>query len=240
MKTLLAASLMTTFWATSPIAPQSTFTPERIHKLNAEKPRNAALEKVLTGLQKTYENTSTFSAQFSQSYTNSLLKKTDKSAGQVSFQKPGKMRWDYTKPEPKSFLISGSNLWIHQPKDHLAMVNKCFKQDSLTTSISFLWGAGNLRETFNVSFFKGQFGKKRDHNLLLIPKETNTIFAKLILVVDPDSYLVKQSILIDHQGNINRFYFSKSKTNEEFLQDHFSFRPPSGTHVSDLPGTCKG
>ena len=238
MKTILAASLMT-FWAASPLTPQASFRSAQLQTLKTEKTRDAALEKVLTGLQKTYENTSTFSAQFSQSYTNSLLKKTDKSEGQVSFQKPGKMRWDYTKPDPKSFLISGSKLWIHQPKDHLAMVNKCFKQDSLTTSISFLWGAGNLRETFNVSFFKGQFGKKRDHNLLLIPKETNTIFAKLILVVHPDSYLVKQSILIDHQGNINRFYFSKSKTNEEFLQGHFSFRPPSGTHVTDMPGTCK-
>mgnify|MGYP001199124416 CR=1 FL=1 len=197
------------------------------------------LTAVLDGLQKTYENTSTFDAQFEQAYTYALLKKNNKSSGRVSFQKPGQMRWDYNKPEVKSFIISEDSLWIHQPGDHLAMVNRCFKQDGLTTSISFLWGAGNLRETFHVSFFKGQFGKKGDHNLLLIPKETNTIFAKLILVVHPKNFSVKQSVLIDHQGNINRFTFRNTKANELFLDDHFSFRPPSGTHVSPMPGTCK-
>ena len=118
------------------------------------------LSKILDGLQKTYENTSTFDAHFEQRYTYALLKKNNKSAGRVSFQKPGQMRWDYSQPEAKSFIISNDSLWIHQPEDHLAMVNRCFKQDGLTTSISFLWGAGNLRETFHVSFFKGQFGKK--------------------------------------------------------------------------------
>ncbi len=110
----------------------------------------------------------------------------------------------------------------------------------LRLRLVFFGGAGNLRETFHVSFFKGQFGKKGDHNLLLIPKETNTIFAKLILVVNPKSFTVKQSVLIDHQGNVNRFKFKKTKVNELFLDDHFSFRPPSGTHVSPMPGTCKG
>jgi outer membrane lipoprotein carrier protein len=198
------------------------------------------LDGVLKGLQGNYENTTTFDAQFEQRYTYALLKKTNKSTGRVSFQKPGQMRWDYSAPEVKSFIISQESLWIYQPEDHFAMVNRCFKQDGLTTSISFLWGAGNLRETFHVSFFKGQFGIRGDHNLLLIPKETNTIFAKLILVVHPKTFAVKQSILIDHQGNLNRFTFKKQNTNQPFLEDHFSFRPPSGTHVTPMPGTCKG
>ena len=156
MKLLLTAGLLS-FWAAASATPSETAEVSPALAIAIKDKSNAALDKILAGLQNAYENTSTFSANFSQSYTNSLLKKTDKSTGHVSFQKPGKMRWDYTKPEVKSFLISENTLWIHQPKDHLAMVNRCFKQDSLTTSISFLWGAGNLPETFNVSFFKGQF-----------------------------------------------------------------------------------
>ncbi len=107
---------------------------------NMPKTTDKRLNTVLDGLQKTYENTSTFDAQFEQHYTYALLKKNNKSSGRVSFQKPGQMRWDYDKPEVKSFIISENSLWIHQPEDHLAMVNRCFKQDGLTTSISFLWG----------------------------------------------------------------------------------------------------
>ena len=88
----------------------------------------------------------------------------------------------------------------------------------------FSLGAGSLRETFNVSFLKGSL-VKRDHNLLLIPKETNTIFAKLIWWWT-NSYLVKQSILIDHQGNINRFTSQKSKTNEDFFKIISRFAHP--------------
>ena len=42
---------------------------------------------------------------------------------------------------------------------------------------------------------------------MLTPKSHNPIFAKLILVVDPKHHRVRQSVLVDHQGNVNRFIF---------------------------------
>ena len=159
MKLFSAIGLMT-LWATSSIGATAHLPAgAKAPLLRSAKANSDRLDRVLAGLQKRYENTKTFSAKFSQSYTNSLLKKTDKSTGQVSFQKPGQMRWDYSAPVPKSFLVANNQLWIHQHKDQLAMVNKCFKQDTLTTSISFLWGAGNLKETFQVSFFQGTIWK---------------------------------------------------------------------------------
>jgi len=156
----------------------------------------------------------------------------------VKFKKPGLMRWDYAAPEPKSFVVDGKSLWVHQPKDHNAFVNACFQQDGLTASVAFLWGQGKIKEQFDVKWFDGVFGDKTDYHLELTPKSANAVFAKLILVVDPKTSRVKQSIVVDPSGNVNQFIYSNLKFNQNLGDKAFAFTPPEGTHVSRLPGTC--
>jgi hypothetical protein len=119
-------------------------------------------------------------------------------------------------------------------------VNKCFKQDGLTASVAFLWGAGRIREQFDVSWFDGTFGSKTDDHLQLVPKQANSVFAKLILVLDPKTHRVKQSVVVDPQGNVNQFVYDGVVFNKGQPQGTFTFTPPEGTHVSNLPGACAG
>ena len=197
------------------------------------------LDEAVDAMQAAYEKTTDFNATFRQKYTYTLLRRTQESAGTVSFKKPGKMRWDYKTPAEKSFIIDGKKLWVVQTADQTALVNRCFKQDGLTASVAFLWGAGDIRKEFNVTFFKGVFGEKTDIHLELNPKEKNTVFAKLILVLDPKSHRVKQSIVVDPAGNVNQFFFENLKFNQGAKDQSFVFTPPKGMHVSDIPGSCK-
>jgi outer membrane lipoprotein carrier protein len=199
---------------------------------------DAKLEAVVAGLQKAYEGTKDFSGKFTQRYTFTMLRRTQESKGEVHFERPGKMRWDYAAPNPKSFVVDGKSLWVHQPADHTAFVNPCFKQDGLTASVAFLWGSGNIKEQFDVAWFDGVFGQKSDHHLQLTPKQPNSIFAKLILVVDPKSHRVKQSVVVDAQGNVNQFIYEDVAFNKGQQQATFAFTPPAGTHVSNIPGAC--
>ena len=192
----------------------------------------------IEGLQRAYDGTTDFTGAFTQRYTFTLLRRTQESKGRVSFKKPGLMRWDYAEPQPKAFVVDGKRLWIHQPVDHNAFVNACFQQDGLTASVAFLWGAGKLREQFEVRWFAGTFGAKEDLHLELLPKDANTIFAKLILVVDPTTSRVKQSVVVDPQGNVNQFVFTDLAFNRRLSDTLFRFTPPPGTHVARLPGSC--
>jgi len=196
------------------------------------------LDGIVDNIQKTYDGTTEFTGSFVQKYTYTLLRRTQESSGEVIFKKPGLMRWDYKAPQPKAFIVDGKRLWVHQPADKNAFVNACFQQDGLTASVAFLWGQGKIREQFDVKWFEGTFGDKTDHHLELVPKTPNVVFSKLIIVVDPKSSRVKQSIVVDPSGNVNQFVYSNLKFNKGVTDTAFKFTPPEGTHVARMPGSC--
>lgn len=200
----------------------------------------AELERLVRGLQKTYEGTRDFQASFTQKFTYTLLRRTQESKGTVQFKKPGRMRWDYLKPNPKSFIVDGKSLWIYQPENRAALVNPCFQQDGLSASVAFLWGDGRVDEQFDVSRFAGRFGDAQDEHLELVPKTPNSVFTKLILVLDPKSFRVKQSVVIDAQGNVNQFIFENAKFNQGAAADAFAFAPPKDTVITEMPTSCSG
>lgn len=224
----------------APVAPPATVAP-------AAPPAAAAaldpkLEAVVDAIQKTYEGTREFRGKFQQKFTYTMLRRTQESKGTVTFEKPGRMRWDYAatdgKSTEKSFIVDGKSLWLVQPRDKVAFVNACFQQDGLTASVAFLWGEGKLREQFTISWFDGQFGDKTDHHLLLLPKENNSIFARLILVVDPTSSRVKQSVVVDPAGNVNQFLFSELQFNKGVEKGVFTYKPTAGINAARMPGSC--
>jgi outer membrane lipoprotein carrier protein len=195
------------------------------------------VDAIVDRLQKTYEGTNDFSARFTQRYTMMVLKKSQESSGTVVFAKPGKMRWDYVSPTKKSFVVANGKLHVVQPEDNTALIDHCFKEDGLTASVSFLWGSGRIKEEFDVAPFAGTFGAKTDHHLLLMPKAKNSVFAKIILVVDPATSRVKQSVVVDPQGNVNQFMFEDAKFNSGVKDARFAVDLPSSMAVSRMPGT---
>lgn len=232
--------------ATGPAAPAAapaTPTPTPPMTTTTTAPAaDAKLDAVVDTLQKTYEGTRDFKGRFTQKFTYTMLRRTQESTGTVTFERPGRMRWDYNKPAAKSFIVDGKALWIVQPEDKVAFVNACFQQDGLTASVAFLWGDGKLREQFTISWFDGVFGDKSDHHLLLLPKDGNSVFARLILVVDPKTSRVKQSVVVDPAGNVNQFTFSDLAFNVGkaggVTPATFSYVPSAGINAQRLPGSC--
>ena len=199
------------------------------------------LQKILAATQVEYDKIQDFSANFKQIYHHKVLK-LEPSLGNVIFKKPGLMRWNYLKPSKKSFIVDGKALWIYQPDDNLAMVDRCFKQDTLTASLSFLWGGGNIRKQFDAQFFDGSFGEKSDIHIKLTPKTKTNFFKRVILVIDEKTHKVKQSIVVDLEGNLNQFIFSEIRYQTKTNEKEFRFEPPKNVHVSAMPGSvdkCK-
>jgi outer membrane lipoprotein carrier protein len=197
------------------------------------------IKKTIEKLQAQVDKIEDFSASFTQIFRHKILRRDDSSEGTVKFKKPGLMRWDYAKPSVKSFIVDGKALWIHQPNDKLAMVDHCFKQDTLTASLSFLWGGGNIAKQFNAQYFDAQLGETSDLNVQLTPKEKSKFYKRLILVIDSEKYQVKQSIVVDLEGNTNLFKFRDVQVNRGIKSTDFSYTPSKDTHVSKIPGSVE-
>ena len=199
---------------------------------------DAPLTDLVSHVQATYDKTTDFTAHYTQRYTLTALHRTQESQGTVSFKKPGMMRWEYTAPSKKSFVVDGKSLWIVDDVHNTAMVDACFKNDGLTASVAFLWGGGKIVDHFDVTWFSGVFGDKTDQHLLLMPKDKNAVFAKLILVIDPKSFRVKQSIVVDGAGNVNQFLYDHAEFNVALTDKAFNYTPAATVVTTRVPGSC--
>lgn len=192
-------------------------------------------DEIVGKVQGFYNKTKSFTASFHQTVTNQTFSKLKpkQSSGKVYILKPGKMRWDYKNKTyksaggpkvSKSFISDGRHLWAVMHK------NKQFYKESLSGSalpvaVSFLMGTGNLLNDFNVTQeTSGKFGSKSDILLLLTPKVPSARYKKLWLVVDPNNYAVKQSVVLNSKGDTNSIVFSKVVLNSGKLRKrHFIF-----------------
>ncbi len=185
---------------------------------------------LLNKVQSTYDKTASYKAHFKQTYWNKLFNRLETSEGELFYQKPGKMRWDYTKPRQKSFILNKNTLWLVEQEDKTVLVNKCFESDAFTTSLVFLGGSGKLAKQFKV--------KSLGNTLELTPKQASNVLEKLILGVDSKTGRVTETTVIDPDGNKNQFEFSKTQFGVKFSKDQFDFKAPKDFEAGDMPGSC--
>jgi outer membrane lipoprotein carrier protein len=65
-------------------------------------------------------------------------------AGVVYFRKPGKMRWEYEKPEKNLFLVDGKDAWFYTPVDHTATKIPARQSDDWRTPLALLTDGAKL------------------------------------------------------------------------------------------------
>jgi outer membrane lipoprotein carrier protein len=198
-------------------------------------PANGTLDlpTVLERMQKRYDQAKDFHARFSQNYSRAMVGRATLSTGTIAFKKPGRMRWDYDKPEPRMFLSNGQVLWLYEPSEKQA-----FKQDlktsQLPAALAFLMGKGKIVDEFNVTFAKeAKHGRPGDYRLALAPKQPQSAYKSILFVVDPKEYLVRESVLVDSQGNTNHFTFDGLEVNGKVADSVFKWTPPAGVRVVD-------
>lgn len=191
-----------------------------------------ALDEVLAGIQKFYAEAQDLKAQFTQHYTFVIHDKTRTSSGIVFFKKPGKMRWDYKQPVPKVFVADGETLWVYEPEDNQVFKRK-LADAQLPVALTFMSGEGKLSETFDATLLPA--GKDGAIVVQLIPKKSEGHYRSLRLEVDPATFAVRASTVVDPQGNTNRLVFSDVKTNAGLPDAGFKFTPPAGVRVLTGP-----
>lgn len=86
-----------------------------------------------------YRGAKTLQATFLESYSdNGKLVRTD--AGIAYFRRPGKMRWEYERPEKDLFLVDGKTSWFYVPSDHTVMRVPAKESSDFRTPLALLAG----------------------------------------------------------------------------------------------------
>ena len=67
--------------------------------------------------------------------------------------------------------------------------------------------------------------------LLGEPREPTPAYQRILLYVDAGTYQVRRVMMLDAQGNRNRFDFKAPEVNKKAPPGEFDFKPPPGTQV---------
>lgn len=191
-------------------------------------------------VQNFYEQTQSLQADFKQTRYTRLYDRYDRAAGRVVFKKPGKMRWDYAKPNGQVFVTRGDKLLIYQPPEQGErqgqLIERAISDDQLPAAFSFLTGGGSLEKDFDVRLLEYDNAKfEGGYVLQLVPRKPNPNYEQLVFYVraleagGKQAGVVQRVLIIDAEGNRNRFDFSNIRFNREIPDKRFDFRPPKGT-----------
>jgi len=181
---------------------------------------------------------SSFQADFEQTLYPSTLAPPHREKGRLLYQKPGRMRWEYTEPkdERKTYVYDNGLLLSYFPEDN-QLIRRTIPEDEAGTEIfALLSGRGNLEERYDVesSPFPGRGGPS--HQLKLTPKAEEGETDYILVEFDAKTLLIRKAVIFDWAGNKNELDFSRLKTNPPLPADAFHIQvPPDCEIIDDAP-----
>ena len=186
-------------------------------------------QQLIGKLQQRYEQIQSFSADFEQIFQGRgvLLRES----GIVNMKKPGKMYWEYRKPNRKLFVADGKKSYFYVPSNNQVIVAD-LDLSQAQVPLLFLMGKGDLQEDFHIDLEEKEKILGTDNALLsLTPKELQAGFSRVILEVNRSTYLIHRLIVIEPVGNRNEYILTNMRQDVSVPDRLFVFKVPDGTEV---------
>jgi outer membrane lipoprotein carrier protein len=175
-----------------------------------------------------YESIRDLRASFVQTYTYLGIGRRQESRGTLLVKRPGRMRWDYASPTPKSIAVVGSRLTQYEPEANQVFVDERFDSTAMSAAVTFLVGRGNLEQEFAVALGD-------DGSLVLTPRQADPRVQTVTLLVGPDGEVLRTRV-VDGQGNTNDLAFDKLTRNAGLRDADFDIKVPADAHRVGVPG----
>lgn len=194
-------------------------------------PATPTLDQVLKEVQKRQSAVKTLQADFTQQKSLALLAEPQVASGTFAYEKPDKVRWNYTTPNPVMMLIAGGRMTTFYPKLGRA---EALEVGRFQDRIFKYMGAGNaiseLETWFNFRFSdrKGETTWKLD----LVPKTSQVAkrVKSITIWIDRSSYMTSKFEYVEADGDTTLYEFTSIRVNDPV---------PAAAFKLDLPPTVK-
>src|SRR5580698_5073340 len=111
---------------------------------------NSAHATPATDVEKLLDGVQSWSADFTQTIDDGHGKIVRSAAGKIYLQKPGKFRWDYSKPSAQTIVADGKDIWLYDQDLQQANVREMDVSLSSTPAV-LLSGGATVSSQFDVS-----------------------------------------------------------------------------------------
>lgn len=188
-------------------------------------------DQIVDSLQKNYDATVDFVADFRQQTEVKTLNRKLTTSGKLYFKRPGKMLWRYEEPKDQFVLADGKNLYFYQPDQNQVIkspLKNAFRSD---IPLSFLLGLGNLKKDFNAAL-KGI--EENDYVLRLEPKGELGGFSEVFVGVNRSKSDIDWVSVRDAASNVTTIRFSDMRKGVGVQESLFRLKVPDGVDIVEL------
>jgi outer membrane lipoprotein carrier protein len=151
-------------------------------------------------------------------------------SGTLLLLKPGRMRWDYSSPAGKLFVLDGKYAWFYTQGDPQVQRIAAKKLDDLRSPLRLLLGHTELEKELNHIMMapapEGRF------TLTGQPKGQEKHIPRLAVTATPAGIITAIEIE-EEDGAITHFIFTGEEPNAAAPPGAFHFTPPAGVQVID-------
>jgi outer membrane lipoprotein carrier protein len=188
-------------------------------------------EAIVDNLQKNYDSTADFTADFRQETEVKNLNRTLKASGKLSFKRPGKMLWLYDEPKNQFVVADGNHLYFYQPDQNQVIkspLKNAFRGD---IPLSFLLGLGNLKKDFNATL---KASEANQNVLRLEPKGEAGGYSEILIGVSKPAADILWVSVRDAANNLTTLRFSNMRKGVGLKDSLFQIQLPKGADVVEL------
>lgn len=177
-----------------------------------------------------YNQLHSLKASFTESYAGLGMHRSE--SGTLLLLKPGRMRWDYTDPAGKLFILDGKYAWFYVRGDAQVQRIPAKQLDDLRSPLRFLLGHTQIvKELTHLAVSPAPGGQ---FTLTGQPRGQEERIPRLSLTVTASGAITAIEIE-EIDGAITRFTFAGEEPNARIPAEAFHFTPPPGIPVIDAP-----
>jgi outer membrane lipoprotein carrier protein len=163
--------------------------------------------------------------QFTETYRGMGMTRTEN--GTLLLEKPGRMRWDYSRPAGKVFVIDDKNGYSYTPGDAQAERYPAKQLEDFRSPLRFLLGHTRLEKELSALTLTPEGAGYR---LRGVPNGMEQRVAEVTLTVTAEGR-IDAIQWKETDGAITEFQLANELANPSLAADTFSFRPPPGVAV---------
>ena len=200
------------------------------HLSFAQNPTALTAHELAQRVDRHYDQLHSLKAGFTESYAGLGVQRTEN--GTLLLLKPGRMKWDYSTPAGKIFLLNGKYAWFYTKGDAQVQRIPAKELDDLRSPLRFLLGHTELEKEMDsltlAPAANGQF------TLSGQPKGQEQRVTRLALTVTLEGVIAGIEVE-EPDGAITRFAFTGEQPNAQIPVGAFDFTAPMGVPVVDAP-----
>lgn len=200
--------------------------------LGAQQPapsaKDLSVHEMAQRVDRHYNQLHSLKSGFTENYEGMGVSRTE--SGTLFLIKPGRMKWEYSSPPGKLFLLDGKYAWFYSRGDPKVQRIPAKELDDLRSPLRFLLGRTELEK--ELDHLKMTPAGNGEYTLTGLPKGQEKRVLRLALTVTPDGAITAIE-MEESDGAVTHFHFSHEQPNAPISPSAFHFAPPPGVPVVD-------